>query len=59
MVKEKLFEKIVKVQKIIDRMMADVLRLNCGYSLQSEKRLEESLFVMSIKVNWICIEQIN
>ena len=55
MVKEKLCEKVVEVRRVSDRVMTavivseeDVLRLICGYALQSGRRLEEKLsFMMS------------
>ena len=50
MVKEELCEKVVEVRWVSDRVMAvvlvfeeDVLRLTCGYALQSGRSLEEKL----------------
>ena len=50
MVKEELFEKVVEVRRVSDRVMTvvvfemDVLRLICGYALQSGRSLEVKMF---------------
>ena len=47
MVKEELYGKVLEVRRVSDRVMTlvvfeeDVLRLICGYALQSENCLEE------------------
>ena len=50
MVKEELCEKVLKVRRVSDRVMAvvlvfkeDVLRIICGYALQSGKSFGEKL----------------
>ena len=52
MVKDELFKKVVEVRTVNDRVMSvvvvfeeDVLRLICGYAPQSERSLEEIVFL--------------
>ena len=63
LVKEELCEMVVEVRKVSDRVMTfvvifedSVLRLICGYDLQSGRSLEEkSLFMTSRNTSGICI----
>ena len=46
------------VMNVVAVFEEDVLRLTCGYALQSGTSLEEKQFSMSLNVSEICIVQV-